>query len=523
MDVLNIIIIIISGLAGTGAGIFLGIYLSKRKNRKNKEKAGEDAKSLVEDAKKEAESTLQKAAIERNELILKAKTKVEKENKKAQKTLRGKEKRITRREKKLEKLENNLENREKKLKTKEQSVSDKEKRVNQQLDESEKKLQKVKNELENITGMNKQEALKALEDKIISEARNAAVQDIEKIEEETNKKIDRLVKNIIITSIQRYASDYISERTVSVIPLPKDDMKGRIIGREGRNIRVFEAVTGVDVIIDDTPEAVVLSSFNPVRREVAKMALERLIADGRIHPTRIENIVEKCENDLNAKCKKEGEQIVFDMGLQKIHPGLLYHIGTLKYRSSYGQNLLKHSIETGYIAGVIASELNIGTKNARRAGLLHDIGKTVNHKKEGSHAAVGAILAKKYGESALIIQTIASHHNEVEPKSLLDHIVQIANQISAQRPGARKEDFASYIQRLEDLEDLCKSFKQVKKAYAIQSGREIRVMVENRNVNDKGVLVLAKDIAAKIENHLAYPGQIKVNVIRETRAVDYAK
>ncbi len=314
-----------------------------------------------------------------------------------------------------------------------------------------------------------------------------------------------------------------ANRTVSVVELPNEEMKGRIIGREGRNIRALEAATGVDVIIDDTPEAVVLSSFNPVRREIARLALTRLVSDGRIHPTRIEEVVEACEKEFSAESRKLGEQVAMDMGLQRLHPELLYLLGTLKYRSATGQNLLQHSIETAYIAGLLAAEMGLSIKLARRAGLLHDIGKALDHKNEGSHAKVGSEVASKYGEKNQIVHAIAAHHGEVEPVTLLDHIVQIANTLSAQRPGARPEMFASYIKRLDDLEKLATSVDGVRKAFAIQAGREIRVLVENRKLDDAASHILAKELAATIENHLAYPGEIKVSVIRETRAVDYAR
>lgn len=514
---------IITALVSVGAGLFFGKLVADYIIRVKQGRSLDESQKVLEDARRESESIKQQASLESKELILKAKSSVDKDLSEFNVNIREKEKRIARREEKLEILEKELKDKQRDISDRLKTLEKKENSAQQNFQKATNALNDIKVELEKVAGMDQDEARKLLEEKVIDEARIAATEKIKEIEISTRDKIDSIVKNIIVTAIQRYASDYVSERTVSVVQLPNDEMKGRIIGREGRNIRVFEAVTGVDVIIDDTPEAVILSCFNPLRREVGKIALTRLIADGRIHPTRIEEIVAKSEEELSQLCKKTGEQVAFDMGLQKIHPELLYLIGTLKYRSSYGQNLLAHSIEVGHLAGMLASELNIAPKYARRAGLLHDIGKAIDQQEEGSHATVGALIVKKYGESNKIVNAIASHHNEVEPKSLLDHIVQIANTLSAQRPGARKEFFASYIKRLEDLENLCTSFQGVKKAYAIQAGREIRVLLENNRTGDEGAMILARDIAGKIENHLSYPGQIKVSVIRETRSAEYAK
>jgi ribonucrease Y len=515
----TIIAIIVTG----AIGLFLGKILAEKKIKTTHGNAKDQSKQLIENAENEANSLKQKTIIENKELILKTKNELDKDYQEYQSKIREKDKRLTRREQRIQKIDDDLKDRGKFLLKKENEVTKKEELAENNWIKANNTLENVKLELENIAKMTQSEARVLLEEKVIVNAKISAEEKIKIIEKETKEKLDSIVKNILVTAIQRYASDYVSERTVSVIPLPNDEMKGRIIGREGRNIRAFEATTGVDVIIDDTPDAVILSCFNPIRREIGKMALTNLIKDGRIHPTRIEEVVAKCEDDLNIYFKRTGEQVAFDMGLQRIHPELLYLIGTLKFRSSYSQNLLNHSIEVGHLAGMIASELGLNAKHARRAGLLHDIGKTVDQQEEGSHAIAGAALIKKYGENNQIIRAVASHHNDVRPQSLLDQIIQIANTLSAQRPGARKEFYASYIKRLGDLEKLCKTFPQVKKAYAIQAGREIRVMVENQNIRDDGVLILVKDIANSIENHLAYPGQIKVNVIRETRSVHYAK
>jgi ribonucrease Y len=518
-----IVYVLISSIISGIIGLFLGKIVIEKKFKNEEGDAIAQNKRIIEDAQKEYESIRNKAELEKSQLILETKTQLEKEANNAQIKIREREKRIVRREQRIGQTEGELKKRNRDIESKEGILSKKEESAQYNLDRSDKIFNDIKTQLEDISQLTQEEARVQLEEKVIDDARKSAETKLKQIEQDTDSQIDRMVKNIIITAIQRYASDYVSERTVSVVQLPNDDMKGRIIGREGRNIRVFEASTGVDVIIDDTPEAVILSCFNPVRREIARIALTRLVNDGRIHPTRIEEVVAKCEVELAESCKKIGEQAAFDMGLQRMHPELLFLLGSLKYRSSYGQNLLKHSIEVGQLAGMIASELGIGAKYARRAGLLHDVGKAVDHQEEGSHAAVGALIVKKYGESNRIIQAIASHHNEAKPTSLLDHIIQIANTLSAQRPGARKEFFSTYVKRLEELENLCKSFPGINKAYAVQAGKEIRVMVENRNTGDQGALVLAKEIATKIENHLAYPGQIKVNVIRETRSVNYAK
>lgn len=344
-----------------------------------------------------------------------------------------------------------------------------------------------------------------------------------KIEEETADTVEARAKELIVTAISRYSGEYVSERTVSVVQLASDDMKGRIIGREGRNIRALEAATGVDLIIDDTPEAVIISCFNPVRREVARAALTKLISDGRIHPSRIEEVVRKCEREVDLQCKEDGEQAVFDLGLHKVHHELMRMLGSLRFRSSYAQNLLQHSVEVGFLAGLMASEIGGNVKQARRAGLLHDIGKAADHQSEGSHAEVGATFAKKFNESPKVVAAIAAHHGIPAPKNILEHVVQAANDLSARRPGARRETLAGFVKRLEDLEKVATSYNGIKRAYAIQAGREVRVLVDTAKVSDDEAVVLAKELARKIENELSYPGQIRVNVIRESRASDVAR
>jgi ribonuclease Y len=377
--------------------------------------------------------------------------------------------------------------------------------------------------LEKIAGMGEAEARKLLSAEVQAEARAAAASEVKRIEEEAQTQAKQKAQLILGAAVQRYASEYVAERTVAVVPLPSDDMKGRIIGREGRNIRALESATGIDLIIDDTPEAVVISCFNPVRREIARLALTRLIADGRIHPTRIEEMVRKATDEVEQQCKEAGDQAAFDLGIGRLHPDLGRLLGKLRFRSGTAQNLLQHSIEVGFLAGTIAGELGYPVKIARRAGLLHDLGCGVDQEVDGSHAVAGAVMARKFGESPKICHAIEAHHGEVPAEDVLDHIVDAANVLSNQRPGARRESLESYVQRLDDLEKIATSFAGVERAFAIQAGREVRVLVENTKVSDEQARVLSKDIARKVESQLAYPGQIRVSVVRETRVVDFAK
>jgi len=377
--------------------------------------------------------------------------------------------------------------------------------------------------LEKIAGMGEAEARKLLASEVEAEARAAAASEVKRIEEEAHTQAKQKAQLILGAAVQRYASEYVAERTVAVVPLPSDDMKGRIIGREGRNIRALESATGIDLIIDDTPEAVVISCFNPVRREIARLALTRLIADGRIHPTRIEEMVRKATDEVEQQCKEAGDQAAFDLGIGRLHPDLGRLLGKLRFRSGTAQNLLQHCIEVGFLAGTIAGELGYPVKIARRAGLLHDIGCGVDQEVDGSHAVAGAVMARKFGETPKICHAIEAHHGEVPADDVLDHIVDAANVLANQRPGARRESLESYVQRLDDLEKIALSFAGVERAFAIQAGREVRVLVENTKVSDEQARVLSKDIARKVESQLSYPGQIRVSVVRETRAVDFAK
>ncbi len=405
---------------------------------------------------------------------------------------------------------------EKELTRRERHLADMEEQISSRIDEQERRLQE-------ISGLTAEEAKSRLFEDIESRTRHEAAKMIRLIETESKETADRKAKEIIANAIQRYAGDYVGEQTVTAVTLPSEDMKGRIIGREGRNIRALEAATGVDLIIDDTPETVILSAYSPLRRQVAKMALERLIQDGRIHPARIEDIVRKCEQELDVQIREVGEQATFDAGVHGIHPDIVRLLGQLKYRTSFSQNVLQHSLEVAALCGMMAAELGMDIKKAKRAGLLHDIGKAVDHEVEGPHAIIGADIAKKYNESKEIIHAIAAHHEDTPPKSALAVLVQAADGLSGARPGARKELLENYVKRLEDLENIATGFEGVAKAYAIQAGREIRVMVNSDNVDDDQTYMLCKDIAGKIEKNLTYPGQIRVTVIRERRAVGFAK
>jgi len=482
-----------------------------------------ERQKLVDAARAEAAEVKRAAQLEAKEMALKAQSEAADELKARRVDLQKSEEALRRREEELAKKSGTLQGREAEFDKKEKTVAGREQAAEATARRAAELLDESKAKLEKLAGMTADEARKELMDQVVDDAKKAAAGEIKKIEDQAKAEAEERSKRILGTAIQRYAGEYVSERTVSVVPLPSDDLKGRIIGREGRNIRALEAATGIDLIIDDTPEAVIISCFNPVRREIAKLALTRLIADGRIHPTRIEEVVAKCTDEVEAQCKDAGEQAVFDLGLHKMHPELVRAIGRLRYRSSYAQNLLQHSIEVGLLAGIMAGELGLNVKVARRAGLLHDIGKSVDQEVEGSHAAVGAQLARKFNESPQVVAAIAEHHGEEPHSSVLSHIVDAANVLSGQRPGARQELLASYVQRLGDLEKLAESFGGVQKAYAILAGREVRVIVENSQVSDDQAMMLAKDIAKRIENEATYPGQVRVAVIRETRSTDYAR
>ena len=516
-------VIFLCSLIAAILGFFAGNLLRKKLTESKIASTEEQAVKILEDAKRQAETITKEASLQAKDVVYQAKAEFERETKDKRRDQQVLEKRLQQKEENLDKKMNlfdqrdaDLTKRDQGLFTKEQNLAQKDEKLNQLIADE-------MNKLENISGMSAAEAKKVLMESMENEAKLDAAKRIKAIEEETRETADKKSKEIISLAIQRYAGEYVAERTVSVVALPSDEMKGRIIGREGRNIRALEAATGIDLIIDDTPEAVILSGFNPVRREVAKISLEKLIADGRIHPGRIEEVVAKATEEVEQAMKEAGEQAAFDLGVHGIHPEVLKLIGRLRYRTSYSQNVYQHSLEVAFLCGIMAAELGINVKQAKRAGLLHDLGKAVDHEVEGSHAVIGADLARKYGESPKIIHAIMAHHEDEKPNSVLAVLVQAADALSGARPGARREMMETYVKRLEDLERIAVSFSGVINSFAIQAGREIRVMVSSDEVSDERAVMLAKDVAKKIEAVMTYPGQIKVNVIRETRAIEYAR
>ncbi|MCK5825463.1 MAG: ribonuclease Y, partial [Desulfuromusa sp.] len=481
------------------------------------------AEKLVGDAKREADALRKEAIIQAKDVVLQAKTDWEQEARDMRREIQVQENRLQQKEENFDRKQEHLEKRGEELNRQELQHRQQSERLQKKSGEIDQIYAAQQKKLEDISGMSGEQAKLQLVDSMLSEARHDAAKGIKRIEEDAHETADKKAKKIMALAIQRYAGDFVAEKTVSVVPLPSDEMKGRIIGREGRNIRAIEAATGIDLIIDDTPEAVVISGFNPVRREVAKIALERLIADGRIHPARIEELVEKAQEEVDEEIRQAGEQATFDVGVHGIHPEIIKLLGMLKYRTSYGQNVLVHSIEVAFLCGMMASELGINVKQAKRAGLLHDIGKAVSHEMEGSHAVNGGDLARKHGESPEIVHAIAAHHEDEKPETVLAILTQASDALSGARPGARRETLETYVKRLRELEQIGTSFDGVTGCFAIQAGREIRVMVSSDQVSDDYSHVLAKDIASKIEQEMTYPGQIRVNVIRETRAVEYAK
>jgi ribonuclease Y len=527
MEPLYILVAVGLGLVG---GVVLGTRLGRARGGGGDSAvaaAEEEAAKLRAAAKAEIEATRKAAEVEGKEIARKHKAELDEELRARRTELQKREEGLTAKEREIEKQRRDTERRVGDLDKKEKSIDGKVKQADSAVEKAETAQAEARKKLEAIAKLSEEQARKQLEDEVRGQAYAAAAVDIKRIEEDAHKEATVRAKTIVATAIQRFASEFVHERTVAVVPLPSDDLKGRLIGREGRNIRALEAATGIDMIIDDTSEAITISCFNPVRREIARLAISALVADGRIHPTRIEEVVRKAEKEVDKLCKEAGEQAVFDLGLHRVHPELVKLLGRLKFRQSYAQNVLLHSVEVGYLAGLIAAELGANVKLARRAGLLHDIGKAVDHEHEGPHAEVGAALARKHGESPKVAQAIASHHGDEGggplPMALLDHIVAAANSLSAARPGARREQLASYIKRLDDLEAICKRFSGVERAYALQAGREIRVMVMNDQVDDAQAIVMSKEIARAIENEATYPGQVRVVVVRETRASDYAR
>ena len=516
--------IIISVIVAVVVALLIAVPLTCKLAVENKAKkdaevvgtAEDRARSIIDEALKTAETKKREALLEVKEESLRTKNELEKETKERRNELQKYERRVLSKEESVDKKADIVEKRETECTAKAAELQKREKKV-------EELEQKGVQELERISGLTseqaKDELLKTVEDDVKVDVARLYKELENRAKEEAGKK----AKEYVVNAIQKCAVDHVSETTISVVQLPSDEMKGRIIGREGRNIRTLETLTGVDLIIDDTPEAVVLSAFDPIRREVARVALEKLIVDGRIHPARIEEMVEKAQKEVEVQIREDGENAAMDVGVHGIHPELLKLLGRMKFRSSYGQNALKHSIEVAQLSGILAGEIGVDVRMAKRAGLLHDIGKSIDHEVEGSHIQIGVGLCKKYKESAVVINTVASHHGDVEPESLVACIVQAADAISAARPGARRETLETYTNRLKQLEDITNEFKGVDKSFAIQAGREIRVMVVPEHVTDADMVLLARDIAKQIEAELEYPGQIKVNVIRESRAVDYAK
>ncbi|MBR6738098.1 MAG: ribonuclease Y [Oscillospiraceae bacterium] len=516
MDVWHVILPILGFLIGAGVFFFIGTVYRKRVAEKEIGSAEEEATRIINKAIKAGENKQREMLLEAKDEIHKSRTELEKEVKETRADLQKQERRLQQKEESLDKKLDSYERRKEEL-NKKHAEADAAK------EEIEQIRQKQLETLEKISGITQEEAKAYLLQQVEDEVRHESAIRVKEIKEQFKEEADQYAREVISIAIQRCAADHAAETTVSVVPLPNDEMKGRIIGREGRNIRTLETITGADLIIDDTPEAITVSCFDPVRREVARLTLEKLIADGRIHPTRIEDMFEKSRREVDAIIKQEGERATYATGIHGLHPELIKLLGRQKYRTSYGQNVLNHSIEVAHIAGLLASELGEDVQMAKRAGLLHDLGKSVDHEMEGSHVQLGVELARKYKENPAIIHAIEAHHGDVEAQTVIACLVQAADAISAARPGARRENIENYVKRLERLENLTASFPGVEKAYAIQAGREVRVMVRPEEVSEENMVLLARDIAKKIEEELEYPGQIKVNVLRETKAVDYAK
>lgn len=522
-----IVVPIVALIVGGGAAAFVTYTLFKRNSKKKSEQKLDETSKRVEEmletAQAQCKQLKKEAVLEAKEQELRRRNDFEQEMKEKRAEQQRIEARLNKQEDLLEKKESELEKKEQSLENQRENLARRTEEVQKTQEQVSRQHELMVQELERVAQLTKDEAKKQLTDEILDETRHDCAMQVRNLEQQAKDEADLNAKNIITLAIQRCASDHASESTVSVVPLPSDDMKARIIGREGRNIRAIENATGIELIIDDTPEVVILSGFDPVRREVARITLERLIQDGRIHPARIEETVEKVQKELEQQIKAAGENAMFEVGIFGLHPEIIKLIGRLKYRTSYGQNVYRHSIEVAQLAGLMAQELGLDVNFAKRAGLLHDIGKAVDHEQEGTHIQLGADLAKKYKENAMIVNAIMAHHGDVEPKTIEAVLVAAADAISGARPGARRETGSNYVKRLEKLEEIASGFAGVDKSYAIQAGREVRVIVKPDQVDDAKALFLAKDIAKKIEAELEYPGQIKVNVIREFRSVEYAK
>ena len=514
--IIAIILIVVAIVVGLGAGFGIGVAYRKKVAEREIGSAEAEATRIINEAIRGGES-------KKKEMLLEVKDEIHKSRTEHEKEMKERRAEITKQERRLEQKEASLDKKTEAFEKKEEELAKKlQKAAETQAEADLAKAQQMK-VLENISGLTQEQAKAFLLQSVEDEVRHETAMKITEIEQQLKDEADDRAREVIATAIQRCAADHAAETTVSVVPLPNDEMKGRIIGREGRNIRTLETITGVDLIIDDTPEAITVSSFDPVRREVARLALEKLIVDGRIHPTRIEDMVEKAQREVDRVIREEGERACYETGVHNLNPELIKILGRQKYRTSYGQNVLNHSIEVAHIAGLMAAELGVDVALAKRAGLLHDLGKSIDHEVEGSHVQLGADLARKYKENPVIVNAIEAHHGDVEPKTVIAVLVQAADAVSAARPGARRENVENYIRRLQKLEELTGSWPGVDKAYAIQAGREVRIMVKPEVVTEDNMILLARDIAKKIEAELEYPGQIKVNVIRETKAVEYAK
>jgi ribonucrease Y len=520
---LDFVVIVVASLVIGGGLAFALDWFRRQRQGTEAEQANTTAARVLDEARKESDVIRKEAQVQAKDVLLNAQQAAEQEIRERRREVQQTEKRVLAKEETIEKRLQSLESRDNEYTRRDAALRERETNLGDKEREAADNVRLSREKLEQVAEMSREEAKKTLLDNMLAEARHEAARKIRQIEDEAKQEADRKSKKIVSIAIERLAGDFVAERTVTVVPIPSDDMKGRIIGREGRNIRAIEAATGVDLIVDDTPEAVVVSCHNPIRREIARLALQRLISDGRIHPGRIEEVVRKAEQELDNNIREIGQKAIFEVGIHGVHPEIVKLIGMLRYRYSYAQNVLQHSLEAAFICGAMAAELGLNEKQARRAALLHDIGKALTHEVEGSHAIIGAEIARKYGESAKIVNAIAAHHEEVRAETILAPLVDAADALSGARPGARREVLESYVKRLDDLERISTSFQGVEKAFAVQAGREVRIIVEPGRIDDDQAAVLARDVARKIEAEMTYPGQIKVTVIRELRASEVAR